>query len=531
MKRLELMVVFILLLICPAGDSQAQISGVLKKIPKRIPGLDKIIQREPAITTTFQDAVYGVPFLDDFNPRNFESLDSAERTAEGCYILNPGLYRFEVPSYCLKAATFAPQKKGGEEGYLYAPIKGPRADIVTKIIRRSLDHPEIPQREIQLLLWAIISHTKISDMSRERQSTAAKLLTRKEIAEMNDGALRLIPENLLDIAFNKMPPEAAQVLKAESRLRNRLTRAHSTYEEIERIAVLRGNPPDREEKGPPLRRWSLRPEGVFIRYSPEDYKKVTVEIYVPEYFQLEFDEQGRITLIADDKGNRIETAYDDTVGPMGIDGESSLKGMAFQSIRFERSDASNPDGKIQAEWIRSGWTFVGVPAGKGSVETPTSDRFAGLDKRYVWANEHREQLKRLDEHFKPQGSMDLIMNLGHLWYALDSVLTAEDIRGKEWAVEHLCLVKRAWQFSLWLREMYSDAVDESGYEPVGNDAVHRDNWVQRLALTLFFKKMNWHNFLDLRGYLQQVKDEADDEAKKIRRRERRKPMVITGVVR
>ena len=34
----------------------------------RIPGLDKILQEEPSISTSFEDAIYGVAVLDGFDP-------------------------------------------------------------------------------------------------------------------------------------------------------------------------------------------------------------------------------------------------------------------------------------------------------------------------------------------------------------------------------------------------------------------------------------------------------------------------------
>ena len=518
----------LLLVLLPAGNGSGQIGRLLKKIPKRVPGLDKILQREPAITTSYNDAVYGIPFLDDFNPTKFKSIDSAERTPEGYYMLDPGLYRFDVESYCMNPATYAPRRGERDLGYLYAPMKGPRADIILKIIRRSFDHPEISQREIQLLLWAIISYTKLSDMSRERQLTATKLLTRQEISEINSQSLQLIPENMLDTAIDKLPTESGRLLKAESRLRGLFTSTHATYEEIESIAVLRGNPPGMEEKELPIRRWSLRREGIFIRYSPDDYKRVGVEIYVPEYFGIKFDEQGRITRISDDEGNHIDATYDNSIEPVIVKGDSALRVVAFNTIRYERSGISDRDEKPGAELNQRGWTFVGVPTGKGSIKT-SSNSFPGLKKRYEWATEHRKQLEKLDEQFNPWERMDVVMNLGHFWIALENAFEAENMKDQEWVIEQLEMVKRAWQFCLWLREMHSEEVDQLGNEPIGNDCVHRDSWRQRLAPMLLFLRMNWHNLPGINGDLYSVLEEINQA--KIRRRERRKPILMVGVVR
>ena len=64
----------------------AQIPKLKIKIPKRIPGLDKILKREPALTTSISDAVTGVPFLDDYNPKITSSLSLEPRNSEGSYV-------------------------------------------------------------------------------------------------------------------------------------------------------------------------------------------------------------------------------------------------------------------------------------------------------------------------------------------------------------------------------------------------------------------------------------------------------------
>jgi hypothetical protein len=492
-----------------------------EQIPHQLQLSDDILGRDPAITTNDKDAVYRVHFLDDFNPATFKSIDSLERTPEGFHIFEPGLYRFDVQSFCLKAATFAPRDGGKGDGYLYAPTKGPRADIVKKIIRRSFDHPEITQRQIQVLLWAVISYTKLTDMPRDRQLTAAELLTAEEMLEINDGALGLIPEDLIGSAFDKLPSEIGDVLRAEAKLRNTFAKTRSTYEDFERIAILSGEPPRIEGEDIPYGLWSLRPEGFFIRYFPQGYTETRVEIYVPELFQIRLDELGRITSLADENGNVIETTYDDSVEPIEINNEPSLKGYGFGHIRFGRVSVPGEQEKREAEWSRRGWTLVGIPASGKLSGNMNEDRFAGLEERYEWAQRHISQLEELDKQFNPQGDLELIMNLGHYSYALNAALDTEEKKDNKWIDEHLDIVKKAWQFSVWLREMYNGAYTETGREYFGNDAVPRGpTGKQRLAMRLFVNKMNLHDYPGFRGWLDEMRKTPPP-----------KPMFIVGVVR
>ena len=80
-------------------------------------------------------------------------------------------------------------------------------------------------------------------------------------------------------------------MEAEARLRYMLTKTQSSYEELERIAVLRGEPPEEEgDREIPLGRWSFHPDGFFIRYFPRGYTRMLIELYYPELMEIKKDE-------------------------------------------------------------------------------------------------------------------------------------------------------------------------------------------------------------------------------------------------
>ncbi len=64
------------------------------------------------------------------------------------------------------------------------PWPGPKAPIVRSILRNSAAHPEIPQRNIQVLIWAIIARTEFDEMPDDVQQTARALLTEDQIDEL-----------------------------------------------------------------------------------------------------------------------------------------------------------------------------------------------------------------------------------------------------------------------------------------------------------------------------------------------------------
>jgi len=469
MKRiLPYLIIFsILILSLSFGLAQFKI-----KIPKKIPGLDKILKRKPVLTTSISDALTEVPFLDNYNPKIAFPLSLEPRTPDGGFILEKsGHYMFEAQSFCLAPGKGSP---GGDYGFLYAPLKGPYSDIIRNILRKSYKHPEIPQQDIQVLLWGIISRTKISDMPREIQLTAAKLLTPKEIFKVNGGALALIPKSVLDKALEKLPPEVRRVIEAEAKIREMLTRGYSSYEELERVAVVQEPvPPGKGSRNVPPGRWSLHPEGFFIRYFPRGYSRTLIQLYVPGTFQIERDEIGRIVSITGPSGYRIETIYDDSIEPVSISEEPSLKAYAFKMIIFE-GFSFDKRGIIRKEWENIGWTFASnTEEGKGSVH---SNRFPNFKQRYELYKREKEELINLNKGLMKlknsptnkltQEGLEEILTIGSYVQAVKEVFDFSD--DENWVTDPASFAKEAWMASV--SKNLIGYKDKYIFEPAGDPA-------------------------------------------------------------
>lgn len=258
----------------------AQIGGIgglgdklLKKDPLQI--------KKPPITTSLDDAKWAQPDKDNFTPHEaLSSLMTLKRTPNGGFVLQPGYYEFHDQSYCLKAGTHGP---GGGDGYLYAPPLGPMDDIVMAIVRNSVNHPEVHQHDIQLLLWSIIARAKYENLDNKLKLVATQLLTPKQLASINRSGLDIIPQAVQQKAIDEAPAPLRAVLEAEAKLRQMLTTPGSTFEEIERVAVLSGIPGLGEgSREVPSGRWSLHPDGYYVRYLPAGYTNTVVQIWVPQ---------------------------------------------------------------------------------------------------------------------------------------------------------------------------------------------------------------------------------------------------------
>lgn len=280
--------------------ANAQFKNILKKAAGELDNnpVQSMLKKPAPITTSLPDAKWAVDTLDNFTPREAKrSLLTLQRTPNGGFVLQPGYYEFHDQSYCLKAGTHGP---GGGDGYIFAPPLGPQQEVVMAIVRNSVNQPNIDQHDIQLLLWSIIARAKFDDLQTKLKAVAAMLLTPKQLLQLNGGAMGLIPDALMQKGMEGLPSGVRTVLEAENQLRGMLTSATSSYEEMEKVAVLAGLAPKGEgSQEVPSGRWSLHPDGYYVRYLPYSYTNTVVNVWVPQGSQAvgkEYDPASHIAV-------------------------------------------------------------------------------------------------------------------------------------------------------------------------------------------------------------------------------------------
>ena len=266
-----------------ASAAQAQfgsIGSVVRNLPIKAPAIPDVLNGPTPVSTSIKDAIYSDPAKDGFTPPGSAlPLTGLKRTSDGGFMLAAGYFAMTAQSYCLHAGTHGP---GGGDAYLFAPVKGSARDAVISILHNSVSHPEIEQHDIQLLLWAIVARAKFEDLDTRLKGVAAKLLTTKQLVGLNRSALGVLTGPQLASITGGLPGPVRTVVEAESRMRGLLSTPGSSYAEIERVAVLGGIAP----RGPgsidlPATRWSLHPDGFWVRYNPSGYTNTRVEIWVP----------------------------------------------------------------------------------------------------------------------------------------------------------------------------------------------------------------------------------------------------------
>ena len=60
------------------------------------------------------------------------------------------------------------------------------------ILRAAAAHPNVPRDDIQMLLWAILSRTRVSEMPPKLQAAATRVLPAAEINSINVSGLQAL---------------------------------------------------------------------------------------------------------------------------------------------------------------------------------------------------------------------------------------------------------------------------------------------------------------------------------------------------
>ncbi|MDD5361490.1 MAG: hypothetical protein PHN88_05115 [Ignavibacteria bacterium] len=378
MKKLLLVIVLIFFI---SPGAFAQFGDILKKATEKVTKVDLL--EEKNVTTSIEDALPVAFWLKDideyYEPTEPETND---------FNLDPGYYRFYVQSYCLKAGTHGPSKGSG---YLLAPLKGKRSDLVYNIVARSSNFPEIEQHDIQLLLWGIIAGSKFTDFDISFQNKVRPLMTTAEIAEFS--------LDLKNVPIEVMPDDIKQIAQFYKDFRARLTNPNITYNEVESMAMVNGVLPEDPfskyvEKG----LWAYLGDGFYGRGMPQSYPRTIFEVYRPVKINSTRDSKGRLSVLEND-GNKIEIIYDDEQGrdviSFGSNGDYPI--WRIKSIKLT---GTNPGEEYSLD--NSGWMIKDKGLKIKTSGQGLKDGVAGDDPAYgdytFRMNNGKNALKNYDDY-------------------------------------------------------------------------------------------------------------------------------------
>lgn len=427
----------------------------LGDLVRKMPSLDRFMTNRP-LETTFDDTAGVQLFLDRREvTRQPGDMKRLPRTSNGGFMLRPGLWEGSFESYCLRTATWTP---GVGDGYLWAPIKGSRGGAISTILRSSAAHPNVPRDDIQMLLWAILSRTRVSDMPPKLQAAARTLLPAAELNAINVNGLQVIDVADRTRLFRGVTGPIRQALEVESDLRYEFSKANANYEQIEKIAVLSGAPPAQNKNAIKRGQWSRHPGGYWVRYFPDSFANMKLQVLVPGPVTIVRDDLHRIISIEDSRG-KTETTYNDAIAPRPHPRNSRMKAYAFKSIRMTRRGAdgkprvlelkdqgyafhqSRPRRRGFADRLASGAAWL-----RDLISTPLEARrqfdWEGWTERAQEAWEHWEDydwLRDRAEATTTTGDEDAVDDLGdteHYNDGIEAALEGDVSDRLEWIAEH-----------------------------------------------------------------------------------------------
>ncbi|WP_421943830.1 hypothetical protein [Pedobacter sp.] len=306
-------ILFTLAISLACVSAKAQFGGLKDKLLKvgtaqgaKALGVDKFLKQPAAISTSFEDVNREGEKMPDFNASaKFQPLYLLPKNTDGGYILCEGFYEMTNKSYCLKAGTFAPSKG---DGYMFAPVLGPKDEIVNAVLRSAEKHQDVEQHDIQVLLWTIIARTKFADYAGQVKFTAIKLLTPKQLTQLEGGALGILPFDVMEKAKDQLPSGVKAVFEAENNIRQLVSSGNYTYADMEKYAIIAGMAPPRADV--PSGIWTKHPDGYYVRYFPSGYSITKVQVYVPKELlangnKLVYDAVGDIACPANTGSQRL----------------------------------------------------------------------------------------------------------------------------------------------------------------------------------------------------------------------------------
>jgi hypothetical protein len=199
------------------------------------------------------------------------SILDLPQSQDGEIILSEGYYEGDFRSYCLQPGTPDPSER---DAYTQAPLGGYRKDIVETILRNTIDRTDLNQRNIQLLLWSVVSGSDYNKLSSPVKSTSRQLLTSRQIFALQGGVIGVMKTIAASLPESGISP----VL---NNMKNLFELGNSSYEAYEQIAVLR-QPSTIRRADYRKDQWYKQDGGYYVRYFPSSYQRTRIQVYVPK---------------------------------------------------------------------------------------------------------------------------------------------------------------------------------------------------------------------------------------------------------
>lgn len=268
-------------------------SGNVSGLGSNALGLDG--SKGEALSTTFDDTIHADTLPPSIEPKAFKPLAKLDRTDDGSFLLKVGIFEAHVESFSFDA------ERGWNRigGFYPAPLKGRRANVIAAVLKQSELHPDVPQGDIQQLLYAIVQGADLEKMSPPVQQTAARILPKDTLAQLQGAtAAKTMEKRLLGILNDRLKnnPKTAQAMGEASNKTKTLDQKYGVSDTIGDLNGGNAAPESFASTGPVLRgTWVQMPGGFYLRYLPEGMARVRLQVIVPDAAMAQTDPKSPLT--------------------------------------------------------------------------------------------------------------------------------------------------------------------------------------------------------------------------------------------
>jgi hypothetical protein len=235
------------------------------------------------LSTNYSDTIHPDTLPATLNPGTFRPLKQLERTDDGAFLLKAGIFEAYVESYSLDTDE---RHQARVAGFYPAPIKGRRANVIADALKQVELHPEVAQNDIQNLMWAIVAGTELEKMPAPVQKTAARILPQKTLALLKGAtAARAIENRVLSIVNRRLAknPAIQQEASDASDKAKQIDRDYGISDTAVEVKAATAPPVFGGTDDVVVRgTWAQMPGGFYVRYLPEGYSKLRLQVIVPD---------------------------------------------------------------------------------------------------------------------------------------------------------------------------------------------------------------------------------------------------------
>jgi hypothetical protein len=366
------------------------------RLPGGLPSVADLTRGEPPLNTNVTNIpVRGWPEFDRVRFGAFTRLTNADRHSDGRYHLKPGRYQLDVQGFCARGYTFGPTDG---DGYLRGAWQGSKAGLLREIVQRfTVMSDTVDQRDVQLLIWAVLARTHPEDMRGGAQRALVQLLGDRGTELMARGALSYVADAAAQKLFGPVNRQLRPLLEYENRMRGMFSDANRTYEDFERV-TMRPPPPAGTRTEIPGERWDLHPGGYLVRVNAAGYSRMTMQVVIPHRPEITRDQWRRVTRFAiDDYVMSID--YREQGPGTPYPGDRGLTAHAVSRVRIEVP--ASRGGTLTRDV--DAWVFTGRPTTRPrgfsvmrASWTPAS-QFGEWGRRAEDARDMRDRIETYEE--------------------------------------------------------------------------------------------------------------------------------------